>query len=66
MLQIQPTSASTDPPGIPPTGEGGWFKSSLFPLTFEHSRRDLNNPPTSVGGISEFWFSALGMGDSSN
>jgi hypothetical protein len=51
MLQIQPTSASTDLPGIPPTGVGGWFKSSLFPLTFEHSRRDLNNPPTPVGGI---------------
>src|SRR5512132_996734 len=36
--------SSADPLGIPPTGVGGLFKSSLFPLTSDHYRRDLNNP----------------------
>src|SRR5687768_7477329 len=33
---------------IPPTGVGGWFRSSLFNAAY---RLDLNKPPTSVGGI---------------
>jgi hypothetical protein len=28
-----------------PRKVGGCFKSGPFPLTFEHCRRDLNNPP---------------------
>jgi hypothetical protein len=49
---------------IPPTAVGGWFRSSLLRSAnanarakkdnfVAHIKNDLNNPPTSVGGIHE-------------
>ena len=39
---------------IPPTAVGGYFRASCVGAEAA-SRRDLNNPPTAVGGIESFF-----------
>ena len=50
MVQIRSTEVSQRNLRIPEVGV--WFRSNLFDVAALFRRSDLNNPPTSVGGIT--------------